>query len=174
MPAGKQISSDGSVSVGGGASVSSSFASKAPARVNANAHMSRIMMETIGKEQRCRDAFDENSLILRKPRNPCTGELTARDDAPFLIPLQKVMKDNLDSEKYLKLEKTRIELKETLNQQSFQLSLPVKTRDVVKLTRVHNLRSEVDREIETLKRVAEYKKELLQHKPAPKFGEEIR
>jgi hypothetical protein len=84
------------------------------------------------------------------------------------------MKDNLDSEKYLKLEKTRIELKETLNQQSFQLSLPVKTRDVVKLTRVHNLRSEVDREIETLKRVAEYKKELLQHKPAPKFGEEIR
>ena len=47
MPAGKQISSDGSVSVGGGASVSSSFASKAPARVNANAHMSRIMMETI-------------------------------------------------------------------------------------------------------------------------------
>lgn len=83
------------------------------------------------------------------------------------------MKDNLESEKYLRLEKTRQELKETFDQESFQIALPVKKRDIAKLNRVHNLRSEVDREIDALKRVAEYKRELLQHKAAPRFAEEV-
>lgn len=84
------------------------------------------------------------------------------------------MKDNVNSERYLNLERTLVEQKQSIDQQSFQLSLPVKSRDVAKLNRVHKLRSEVNREIETLKRVAEYKRELLQLKPAPKFGEEIK
>jgi hypothetical protein len=164
------ITSEGSVAV----SVSSTFASKTPARVDANTQFSRLMSETIEKEHRCRDQFDSNALVLRKSRNPCIGELTSREDAPFLIPLEKVMKDNVNSERYLNLERTLVEQKQSIEQQSFQLSLPVKSRDVAKLNRVHKLRSEVDREIETLKRVAEYKRELLQLKPAPKFGEEIK
>lgn len=122
------------------------------------------------KEQRCRDNFEANALTLRKPRNPCTGELTSREDAPFLIPLEKIMKDNMESESYIKFEKTKVDMAESLNRQSMILALPVKQRDVLKVSRVRKLRSEVDREIETLKRVAEYKKDQLQRLTQSKFS----
>jgi hypothetical protein len=109
-------------------------------------------------------------LLLRKPRNPCNGELTSRETAPFLIPMSKIVHDNLDNLKYLKLAETKLNMKEQLEEASINRTLPVKERDVKKLHGVHKLRSEINRELEYYQKVVDYKKEQLQLRPPPAFN----
>jgi hypothetical protein len=43
------------------------------------------MIEIMAKDEDKRLAFDENKYVLKADRNPVAGEMTARDNAPYLV-----------------------------------------------------------------------------------------
>jgi len=49
------------------------------------AMQSKFMVEIMGKDEEKRLAFDDNKYVLKADRNPVAGELTARDNAPYLV-----------------------------------------------------------------------------------------
>ena len=46
---------------------------------------SKFMVEIMAKDESQRLFFEDNKYVLKKPRDPVQCELTARDDAPFLV-----------------------------------------------------------------------------------------
>jgi len=46
-----------------------------------------------------RENFLNNAHLIRKPRNPCLGELTDREDAEFLLPISSTISKALQDEK---------------------------------------------------------------------------
>jgi len=49
------------------------------------AMQSKFMIEIMGKDEEKRLAFEDNKYVLKADRNPVAGELTARDNAPYLV-----------------------------------------------------------------------------------------
>lgn len=48
------------------------------------------MQEIYSKNERSRVAFLDTHHLLKRPRNPTTGELTSREDAEYLVPLSSI------------------------------------------------------------------------------------
>lgn len=46
---------------------------------------SQFMVEIMAKDESQRLHFEDNKFVLQKPRDPVACELTARDQAPFLV-----------------------------------------------------------------------------------------
>lgn len=46
---------------------------------------SQFMVEIMAKDEGQRLYFEDNKYVLKKPRDPVQCELTARDEAPFLV-----------------------------------------------------------------------------------------
>jgi hypothetical protein len=49
------------------------------------AMQSQFMVEIMAKDEGQRLHFEDNKYVLQKPRDPVACELTARDNAPFLV-----------------------------------------------------------------------------------------
>jgi hypothetical protein len=49
------------------------------------AMQSKFMVEIMAKDEEKRLSFEDNKYILKADRNPVAGELTARDNAPYLV-----------------------------------------------------------------------------------------
>ena len=49
------------------------------------AMQSQFMVEIMAKDEAQRLHFEDNKFVLQKPRDPVACELTARDNAPFLV-----------------------------------------------------------------------------------------
>ena len=49
------------------------------------AMQSQFMVEIMAKDESQRLYFEDNKYVLQKPRDPVQCELTARDNAPFLV-----------------------------------------------------------------------------------------
>eukprot|EP00981_Chlorochromonas_danica_P005675 scaffold1172_cov180-Ochromonas_danica.AAC.2 len=103
------------------------------------------------KEDRCREYFEANAHLFRKSRNPCLGELTARDDADFLIPLEQTLKKVNDQEVYNEYQRT----KATSFQDSVKAlhSYPnrvVKPQEMARLHTLRNQRTLIDEELKQL------------------------
>lgn len=122
----------------------------------------RILVETMLKEESCRDRFFDNAIYYRKARNPCNGELTARDNADFLIPIEHTIKTNFETEKFLNFDRTYQQTKQ-LSQPEVKESLrTVKSLDVHKLEKVRGRKAEIDYELEQMRKVIEFKRQQLQ------------
>ena len=48
------------------------------------------MVEIMSKDEQKRVHFNDTYHLLKKPRNPTTGELTSREDAEYLVPLSSI------------------------------------------------------------------------------------
>lgn len=55
----------------------------------------KFITEIIAKETDSRDSFVVNLATFKKPRDPTNGELTSRDDAPYIMPLTETYKNTL-------------------------------------------------------------------------------
>jgi len=49
------------------------------------AMQSKFMIEIMAKDEEKRLAFEDNKYILKANRDPVAGEMTARDNAPYLV-----------------------------------------------------------------------------------------
>lgn len=49
------------------------------------AMQSQFMVEIMGKDESKRLHFEDNKYLLKAPRDPVNGEVTARDDAKYLV-----------------------------------------------------------------------------------------
>jgi hypothetical protein len=121
----------------------------------------RVIVETMHREEKCREKFSENALYFRKSRNPTTGELTPRDTAEFLIPIERTIQMNLDTEKYLDFDQT---YKTTKQSPKMTLADCSSTRSVdvhkKKIDAVRCRKEVLAHELEQMKKVAEYKAQL--------------
>lgn len=131
-------------------------------RIEMDPVQDRILVETMLKEESCRDRFFDNAIYYRKARNPCNGELTARDNADFLIPIEHTIKTNFETEKFLNFDRTYQQTKQ-LSQPEVKESLrTVKSLDVHKLEKVRERKAEIDFELEQMRKVIEFKRQQLQ------------
>lgn len=61
------------------------------------------------REEKSRDLFQQNQYLLKKTRNPIMGELTPRDTAESLIPIDKFIKDTVELQKFQQTKQIRLE-----------------------------------------------------------------
>lgn len=61
---------------------------------------SKFLTEIYDKTALQKDHFHATSYLLRKPRNPCLGELTSREDAEFLLPISSTISQALETENF--------------------------------------------------------------------------
>eukprot|EP01038_Epipyxis_sp_PR26KG_P008637 gene8637-11675_t len=149
-----------------------------------NAHVTRIMAEVVAKEDRARENFNNNSHNFRKSRNPYAGELTPRDEAELLIPIENP--DQFRPPRYLKGStsqfcssfssanvKSTISLKANSydnndnNNQTSNYSLlahtsRISSSGVESINAMKKRRDQLDFELEQMKKVLEYKQFCLQ------------
>lgn len=132
-----------------------------------DAFYARKLQEQEKKESDARDKFEESGHLLRKPRNPCCGELTHREDAELLIPLTRTAAQNRT---------IAIRAKMTLPPRSTSTSSSRpsddragKARAILSNTgEIHSLqrrKSKVDEELEAMKKLAAYKAWCLERMP---------
>ncbi|RYH18923.1 hypothetical protein EON65_26750 [archaeon] len=95
--------------------------------------------------------FDARCHLYKKSRNPCIGELTARDDADFLIPLEGTLNKLSQEEAYKEYERTRAV--NTLNTSSVDKyhTRAINSKDVTLLQSMRKQRSNIDKELRQLK-----------------------
>ncbi|MFK5108561.1 hypothetical protein ACI394_28900, partial [Klebsiella pneumoniae] len=87
---------------------------------------------TIHREEKCRDRFLENAMYLRKSRNPCNGELTARDNADFLIPVEQTIKLAFETQKFQEFDQQYNQLKLSTQPKVKECLQTLRTLDVTK------------------------------------------
>jgi hypothetical protein len=126
-----------------------------------NSDQARVMVETIHKEEKCRDKFYDNAMYFRKSRNPCNGELTARDNAEFLIPIERTIKMNFETEKFLDFDQTYNTMKSSINPKMQESLQTLRKIDVHKLETVRDRKAVIAYELEQMKKAAEFKAQLL-------------
>jgi hypothetical protein len=130
-------------------------------RTVAGVNETRVAKEVEAKEQHCREKFHDSMHFMKKSRNPTIGELTPRDDADFLIPMKKTIKQDLEEQAFANYERTRLM---TLQQEKDffdPVSKVVKPRDLQGINNIKERRGNLDNELEQMKRVLEYKKQAL-------------
>ena len=55
---------------------------------------SKFMVEIMAKDEDKRLAFEDKKFVLKAHRNPVNGEMTARDDAPYLVAFDSAVMSN--------------------------------------------------------------------------------
>lgn len=113
------------------------------------------------KEQKCRERFEDTCHLLKKSRNPCTGELTPRHDAEFLIPMKKTIKQQLEDESFLEFEAQRNKTIQKEKESFNPIDKIVRPRDVQAALTLRERRNNLDYELEQMKKVIEYKRQQL-------------
>ena len=121
-----------------------------------------FMNEIYTRESNHRDRFQGSMHMLKKPRNPCLGELTARDQAEYLVPKKIELNDNID----YKAMRNHLP--------AFDVACKDRSKLIAGLSQVDSLqrRKEViQNELEVMQRVLEHKRLCLiltrGHKPDP-------
>jgi hypothetical protein len=106
------------------------------------------------KEARYREIFELRSQILKKPRNPCFGELTARDDADFLIPMEQTLKTLAETEAFQAYKHSKalevINANKTVENYHLRAINPA---DMARLQTLRNRRNLIDVELKQLELV---------------------
>ncbi len=120
------------------------------------------------KEITCLEKFDQSRHVYKKSRNPCNGELTPRDDAEYLIPFEKLVKDKMITTTLTRGSLMYHETKSFQNAtmgDTNKMTLLAKSsvKDVSLLDTIRRKREDIDNEIAQMKRVAQYKQYCLQH-----------
>jgi hypothetical protein len=121
----------------------------------------RIVVETMLKEEKCREKFHENAMYYRKSRNPCNGELTARDDAEFLIPVERTIQTNFETEKFLEFDRTYNSIKESTQPAVKDSLQTIRKLDVIKIGNIRERKQMIDSELEQMRKIVAYKQQQL-------------
>lgn len=100
-------------------------------------------------------------MFLRKARNPCNGEDTARDSASFLIPVEKIVSDNMKTQQYIQFQAQRTQDRQVFMESGLMLTAPIKKRHIDAIKAVRDQRLSLESERQVLSKVYEYKQKLL-------------
>jgi hypothetical protein len=101
---------------------------------------------------------------LRKARDPVMGELTARDNARPLIPVEKLFQDYEANLNFTQFETMRKTVLESSFNETNQVVPHLSKREQF-LSTLHDRKQKLKDEIEMLKRVADYKKTKIDDLP---------
>lgn len=127
----------------------------------AGVNETRVAKEVEAKEQHCREKFDATGHLMKKSRNPTTGELTPRDEADFMIPMKKTIKQQLEDQAFSDYERTRLMTIQQEKNFFDPVAKIVKPRDLQGISSLKERRGNINTELEQMKRVLEYKKQAL-------------
>lgn len=118
---------------------------------------SDFLREIYNKDSKIRDVFVDSSHTLKKPRNPCLGELTSRDHAEYLIPFETSLKNTLDSVKY---EESLKEIKslQPLGDRDPRADMASFIVDVGKVEAMKNRRAVLNAELSLIKQAVKHQK----------------
>ena len=120
----------------------------------------KFLTEIIVKETDSRDHFSLNLATFKKPRDPTNGELTSRDDAPYIMPLTETYKNTLV--KTLRSMSTDMSSVPGATFNSTQVQEFGRVLgDVSKVEALRRRKEEIDSELIMLKGIMEHKKALL-------------
>lgn len=118
------------------------------------------------KEDRCREVFEANSLLYKKSRNPCIGELSPRDNADFLIPIEQTIKKLAEKAAYDDYtQTTELALTDaTKTMHSFQ-SRAIKKSELDRLESLRRKRMLIDHELKQLEQIRDLKGLQIYNRP---------
>lgn len=101
------------------------------------------------KEDRCREHFENTCHLYKKSRNPCNGELTSREDADFLIPIEHTVKKLSQQAAYSEYERTRTLALQSSGSVDYH-SRAIKPNELNRLETLKNKRQLIDNELKQL------------------------
>ncbi len=99
--------------------------------------------------------------MLKKPRNPCVGELTPRHDAEFLIPMKKTIKEQMDQEAFRDFEAARSRMIQKEKESLDPIDKVVRPRDIQGALSLRERRNHLNHELEQMRKVIQYKRQQL-------------
>ncbi len=120
------------------------------------------------KEITCLENFDKSRHLFKKSRNPTNGELTPRDEADYLIPFEKIVKDKMSTTTLtrgsLMFHETKSFQNATMGDTN-KMTLLAKSsvQDVSRLDSIKKRKEDIEFEIAQMKRLAQYKQYCLLH-----------
>jgi len=141
-----------------------------------DANTSKIAVELSKMEERSRTNFENNCHLLKKPRNPCNGELTSREDAEYLIPFEKAINASMLAQTRAKYHQSMMIENESRNLTSGPATsslsqYPSNRRPKFdQLSTLKQRKFEIDNELEQMNKVLAFKQQCLHRTQATEYS----
>ena len=115
-------------------------------------------------------SFEDKAQFYRKSRNPCSGELTARDNAEYLIPFENRLKDisKAGTIKDITLRKNALSVTRHSHYELNMTKVGISTlKSMNGLDHMRTRRQKLDYELEQMNRLLDFQKQCLDGSHSP-------